>query len=132
MKVPNVLPNVEQQKYVLKPYVREGGVVFLSESTTISLLFAVHCCCGPFLPQNTTLITTALHVRVVRPNKIAEQSTSGLNTKYKSKQALFHFGFRAQQNPLIKKVIRVNVKYSSGWGSYLMTLLLKCFREAKQ
>ena len=95
MKVPNVLPNVEQQKYVIKPYVGERGVVFISESLAISLLFAMHCCCGPLLPHNTTLITTALHVRVVRPNKITEQSTSGLNTKYKSKQALFHFGFRA-------------------------------------
>ena len=55
----------------------------------------------------STLCTTALYVMVVRPNKMTEQSTSELNTKYKSKQALFHFGFRAQQNPLIKKVIRV-------------------------
>ena len=89
-----------------KPYVGESGVGFPSESTIIFLLFEVQYCCGPLLPHNTTLITTALYVRVVRPNKMTEQSTSELNTKYKSKQALFHFGFRAQQNPLIKKVIR--------------------------
>ena len=86
-----------------KPYVGESGVGFPSESTIILLLFAVQYCCGALLPHNTTLITTALYVRVVRPNNMTEQRTSGLNTKYKSKQALFHLDFMLNRIHLLKK-----------------------------
>ena len=106
-------------RYVLNTLRWGGRGAISSESTIKFQLFAVHCSCGPLLPLNTTPITTALHVRVVRSIIITEQSTSRLNAKYKSKRAMFHFGFGAQQNPLNKKVIRVAYNTLPAAGYFL-------------